>query len=201
MHKKRVRTQNAILKAAHSLFEKHGFEQTSMESIAEKAEIAAGTLYNYYGSKSILLMAIFADLTQKIRNNPPKRREGKVDEEIGLADIVTILQFVVKSTLVFPKPIMRQILAQLFILDADDVAELVAMDMKMVAMLYPILSDMQQANLVAEKTDIDAAALLLFGCAMIQFQTYISVEEMTEDMLNEAIAQQTELMLLGLLIR
>lgn len=201
MQKKRVRTQNAIMKAASQLFTKQGFEQTSMESIADRAEIAAGTLYNYYGSKSILLIAIYAEMTQNLLKTPPKRSVGVMTRDMAVGDLTRILQIVTQSTILFPKPIMRQIFAQLFVLDAAVVEELVAMDMEIVGMLLPILVDMQAAGLFAGKVEIDAAAMLLFGSAMIQHQTYISLEVMTKEQLNDGIAAQTEMILFGLLAR
>lgn len=201
MPKKRVRTQNAIMKAASILFTKQGFDGTSMESIAEKAEVAAGTLYNYYGSKSVLLIALFADMSKKILDNPPKRSEGDMNKELAVLDLTATLQIVTQSTILFPKAIMRQIFAQLFVLDAADVEELVQMDMQIVGMLLPILDDMQTAGLLADEVDIAGAAMLLFGSAMIQHQTYISLEAMTKDELDAAIAAQTKLILFGLFTR
>ena len=201
MQKKRVRTQNAIIKAATYLFRKYGFEATSMESIAERAEIAAGTLYNYYGSKSILLIAIFGDMTKSLTDNVPKHSVGAMTQDVAVVDLTSILQIITQSTILFPKAIMRQIFAQLFLLDAKDVAELAAMDMQIAAMLMPILGDMQQVGMLAKDTDIEAAAMLLFGSAMMQHQAFISTEEMDEDILNEAIAAQVRMILFGLLRR
>lgn len=201
MQKKRVRTQNSILKSATYLFKKQGFEESSMESIAERAEIAAGTLYNYYGSKSVLLIAIYADMTKKLRGKLPKRSAGEVTRESAMVDVTAILQVISKSTILFPKAIMRQIFAQLFVLDAADIADLVAMDMEIMGLLMPIIVDMQQAGLLAEGCDVEAAAMLLFGSAMIQHQTYISMESMTKEQLNMGIAVQVEMILNGLFVR
>ena len=201
MQKKRVRTQNAIIKAATYLFKKQGFEETSMESIAERAEIATGTLYNYYGSKPILLIAIFGDMTKNLTANAPQRREGVMTREVAVAGVTSILQIVTQATILFPKAIMRQIFAQLFVLEMKQVSELVAMDMQIVAMLMPILSDMQATGLLAKDTDLQQAAMLLFGSAMMQHQAFISMQEMSEMQLNEAIANQTKMILFGLLSR
>lgn len=200
MEKKRIRTQSAILAAAHQLFSEFGYEETSMESIAEHAEIAAGTLYNYYSSKSILLMAIFADMTDKLQEKAPQPSVGVINAEIAVGDLTAVLQFVSLSTVLFPKAIMRQVMAQLFVLNPEDIAELVSLDMQIIGMLIPILDNMRQANLLRADVDIQAAAMLLFGSAMIQHQAYISIVEMTEKQLNDAIAAQVKMMLWGLLV-
>ena len=45
-----------IVAAAMELFKAHGCEQTTMDDIAEKAEISRGTLFNYFPSKDALLL-------------------------------------------------------------------------------------------------------------------------------------------------
>ena len=45
-----------IIAAAMELFKAHGCEQTTMDDIAEKAEISRGTLFNYFPSKDALLL-------------------------------------------------------------------------------------------------------------------------------------------------
>ncbi|NRA88515.1 MAG: TetR/AcrR family transcriptional regulator [Rhizobiales bacterium] len=201
MDKKRAKTRKAVIKAATYLFNKYGYEETSMENIASRAEIAAGTLYNYYSSKSILLIAIFGDMTQKIINKLPARNDGPVTEKKALADLTEILQLVTLKTALFSKSIMRQVLAQLFILNIEDTAKLVAMDMQIVAILLPILTDMRKANLLTKDTDLETAAILLFGSAMVQYQAFISIEEMSAIMLNEAIAAQAQIILFGIIKR
>ena len=49
-----------ILKAAGLLFRRDGFAATSIEQIAERAELSTGTVYNYFPSKGDLLLALVA---------------------------------------------------------------------------------------------------------------------------------------------
>lgn len=53
------RTKESILAAAFSLFEEKGYDQTTMDMIAEKAEVSRATLFNYFATKDRLLL-IFA---------------------------------------------------------------------------------------------------------------------------------------------
>lgn len=54
--KKRKRDQ--ILTAAIELIEEQGFEKTTMDEIAERAEFSKGTLYLYFNDKSTLHQAV-----------------------------------------------------------------------------------------------------------------------------------------------
>lgn len=47
-----------ILSAALQLFESKGYLETSMEEIAETADVARGTLYNHFESKADVLLAL-----------------------------------------------------------------------------------------------------------------------------------------------
>ncbi len=48
-----------ILKAALDLFVERGFHGTSVPSVADKAGVAAGTIYHYFDSKEALVNAVY----------------------------------------------------------------------------------------------------------------------------------------------
>ncbi len=56
--KKRESTKQDILKAAARLFAAHGFEATSVEEIAEAADVAKGTFYYNFDSKEQVVVAL-----------------------------------------------------------------------------------------------------------------------------------------------
>lgn len=67
--KEREREQRRfdILESARAAFAKHGLEQTSMDRIAQEAELAKGTLYLYFKNRDELLMALLVhDFSQLI---------------------------------------------------------------------------------------------------------------------------------------
>jgi AcrR family transcriptional regulator len=51
--------QAAILDAAMALFGELGFHGTTMPEVAERAGVAAGTIYRYFASKEALVNAVF----------------------------------------------------------------------------------------------------------------------------------------------
>jgi AcrR family transcriptional regulator len=71
-----------ILDAARKVFAEKGFNETTMEQIAERTGIAKGTLYLYFRSKRDIYMAA---LTQGIRSlNEDSRR--KVEAALGVRE-------------------------------------------------------------------------------------------------------------------
>lgn len=51
--------KNQILDAAASLFAEKGFHPTTTRDIAKRATISEGTIYNYFPTKTALLLAVF----------------------------------------------------------------------------------------------------------------------------------------------
>lgn len=201
MKKKRERTKELILNAALELISDNGFEETSMESIAASAEIATGTLYNYYGSKPVLLLALYTRLAEQMREGLPKRSTGQFSCESGINDLIAAIRHFSQTVTIFPKPITRQIYAYMFVLDPTEIADLVAMDMEVMSLVIPILDDMKRAGFLAKEVDVQSAAMLLYGGSMMQHQAFIMMPEMTQAQLSDAFEEQIRMQFNGLLRR
>src|SRR5580704_16819187 len=57
----REKSREKILAASLELFANKGYDATSIDSIAKKAGISKGLVYNYFDSKKSILLAIFGD--------------------------------------------------------------------------------------------------------------------------------------------
>ena len=57
--RKRLARHETIVEAAMTLFQRKGYEQTTMEEIAAEADVSAPTLYRYFPKKTELLIALF----------------------------------------------------------------------------------------------------------------------------------------------
>jgi len=55
MDRKKKEMRNKIINTTVRLIESNGFEATTMEQIAREADIAKGTLYNYYSEKGAII--------------------------------------------------------------------------------------------------------------------------------------------------
>lgn len=68
----------AILAAALELFVERGFHGTSVPSVAERAGVAAGTIYHYFASKEALVNALYkrwkAEISARIIRDFPITR-------------------------------------------------------------------------------------------------------------------------------
>lgn len=58
--RKAKKTRKLIFNEALQLFKRDGYEQTTMEAIAEAAEVSLSTLYRYFPSKDMILLDSFS---------------------------------------------------------------------------------------------------------------------------------------------
>ena len=58
---------NTILKAAETLFAQKGYHQTSIEEIADLAEVSTGAVYIYFKNKEDLLITLMHEIGHQLR--------------------------------------------------------------------------------------------------------------------------------------
>lgn len=63
--KKGERTRAHLVRTALELFEKKGFEKTTLRDIASQADVSLGLLYRYYPSKDALVIELYEELSRE----------------------------------------------------------------------------------------------------------------------------------------
>ncbi len=56
--RKKIKTRRRLLQAALQLFRQHGYDATTVEQIAEAADVAKSTFFNYFETKETILPAL-----------------------------------------------------------------------------------------------------------------------------------------------
>lgn len=81
-------TRAKIVDAALSLFAEHGFEQTTMRLIADRAGVSVGNAYYYFRSKEDLMQAYYQSLFEAFAGNVGPLLETETDFARRLAGTV-----------------------------------------------------------------------------------------------------------------
>ncbi|MFD1713938.1 TetR/AcrR family transcriptional regulator [Amnibacterium flavum] len=90
---KAARTRQQIVDVALGLFLDRGFDQVTMEEIAEGAEIGTSTLYRYFPSKDLLILdplLSFTELGDRLRERP---RDEPLEVALGAAIRGSLVDF------------------------------------------------------------------------------------------------------------
>ncbi|WPO43032.1 TetR/AcrR family transcriptional regulator [Tardiphaga sp. 42S5] len=90
MRTKSAETRNRIVEAAYESFWRSGFVRTSVDGIAERADVTKRTVYAYFRSKDDLLAAVLmryhelaAERLKRIGDRMPVDRDGLIDSYFG----------------------------------------------------------------------------------------------------------------------
>lgn len=74
--RKKIKTREAIRTATYSLIEEQGYEATTVEQIAERAEVSPSTVFRYFPAKEDIVLAdeydqpLLAELTARPADEP-----------------------------------------------------------------------------------------------------------------------------------
>ena len=63
---RRAGTQAAVMKAARKLFGEHGFAATSVDDIADAAQVAKGAVYHHFATKEAVFEAVFDSVSRDL---------------------------------------------------------------------------------------------------------------------------------------
>jgi AcrR family transcriptional regulator len=94
-HLRSLKTRSKIIRAAHVVFLRDGFQKTTIKSIMEQADIGYGTVYGHFKGKDDLLIVLMEDIMDKffevasIPFFPSTRAEAK---EIILNQVLSFLK-------------------------------------------------------------------------------------------------------------
>jgi AcrR family transcriptional regulator len=75
--RKKQRTREAIVRAAHELFATRGYNATTLPEIAEAADVSTRTIFAYFPSKEDILFSDFAALREALAVALAERPGGK----------------------------------------------------------------------------------------------------------------------------
>ncbi len=194
--RKKARTRAQILAAARRVIEEQGFAATTIEGIAAAAEVAAGSVYNYFGSKNALLAALWWDVARETlaaADERVRRAPG------GAAQCVELLASFVEAAVLFEPPVLREILISAFAAPPAELARFKRIDEAFMARLAALLDELRDAGDIRADVDPDTAATLLYGAVMSRL--LIDLERPGDHdaaLARAALAEQVDLLFRGL---
>ena len=196
--RKKAEVRQRILATAAELFGANGLAVTTIENIAERAGVSAGTVYNYFGSKNALLLAgLESDTDAMIEaGNSVLARPGA-----NPAKAVQRLLGVYLDKLVSWEPgLIRVVFAASLQRTGgvDMTAELVHMDERLIEQLVLLLTGLQEKGRLRSDVDPGEAGLLIFSIMVTQLMFLVAFGDIDPATLKNHINRQIDLSFEGL---
>src|SRR5208283_746440 len=194
--RQKLERERRIVKAGRRLFAKKGYAEVAMEDVAASAGLAVGTIYNYFQSKSALLLAIVKRETEtllgcgrKILEQPPSDPVAAVSAftEIFLDDLTRddrqLWRELFAAAIAEPSTIGRRLF------DADT---------QLVSQLASLLEHYRSGGVLASDLEPIPAATVLYGVCFTWMTAYLMNDAISAEMARNEIRRGTAIAMRGL---
>jgi AcrR family transcriptional regulator len=184
--------ETRILDAARELFLQRGFDSVKVEHIAERADVSVGTLYNYFGGKTELILrlsiienervAILAQEYDVLADRP-------VTETMG-----TLMQkFLQPESMMLRQDLWRTGFALAFgDVKLRESRQFLSSDIALRRIVMDAAKTLQAKGRLRADLDCEAFGAALYNHANALFLEFTWNEEQTVEQLSAKIAEQTE---------
>lgn len=169
-----------IIAAARGLFAESGVENITIEAIADIAGVSSVTVYNYYGTKSGVLLALVAESDRELLETMQRTLVGRsrslIDLVLGFAGII------LDHTLThLDKAIWRQVIAA-SVADPDPRFGTLYRDLdtRLVEVLTTEIEGLARQGKIAASTSIPNLGRALFNLQNTRFIEFVSTDEETK---------------------
>lgn len=194
---KKQETFDAIVSAASSSFQDIGYHKTTIEVIAAEAGVSAGTVYNYFGTKNAILLAVVTSGTE----------HALVDAgdamDLSLGDPVEVLMPLILVYVEAMTALGRDVLKELLRAGFDPaesalMADLVSLDERSILQIAEAFALLQAHGLASGKIDPGSAAMLIYSVVTVATLMFVSMPEMTPGDVETMIRSQLTLVFRGI---
>jgi AcrR family transcriptional regulator len=196
--KKKQERQERIFTAAIELIDEKGFQHTHMSDIAARAELAVGTLYNYYPSKNDLLVEImeqqWEDIALRHRRTVIK---ALAEEEDPARILYRIIRPVLEDMFILSKKNWFEMMTAMF--GSQKLIERgYQMDMEAIESFSSILAHLQKRGALREDLPPHEGAFTIYSIISFQFLAYLFLPAMQREDLYREIENQLRLIVEGI---
>jgi AcrR family transcriptional regulator len=187
----------AIINAALSLIQEKGYAATSIEEIAASAEVAVGTVYNYFHTKADIIVEIYkSNITSNLSRGQDLIASFSGDYRQLVAGLLIV--YAAGYCGGREKSLLREIYSVVMSEQALARQELLQSDYLLVEQLTGLLSQLQQQNQLKPHIDLNEAAYILFSVANYDVMIFITDDNMQFCFLEENIKKHIQLVFEGL---
>jgi AcrR family transcriptional regulator len=199
--RKRQERNDIIIDAAMDLFQAHGYEQTTMEEIAARADISPPTLYRYFPRKTELLIALFWKERERMDTVLEEfhRKSASWDAVSAMAGLLYLNNSGVHTKA--QRKLWREVMAALLRIHDEATDEFRSIKEHFEKHVERMLRRLRDDGLIAKDAPLPAMMYVLYAVAAENYYRVIANEFKSVEDEKRAMEEQVALVLKGWLPR
>lgn len=193
--RKKEKTRKSILECSEKLFAKNGFKNTTIDEIAGCADVGVGTVYNYFGGKTEILVAILTDRTDSVlKAGAQILGREKLGVKEGLKELLGLY---LTGYFAYDREMMREAVASSILYPDGFGQKMCELDYQLKDQLERLIERFVAEGLLRPDLNLEAASGLLFGSFVNILLRALVVMEICLPEANELMAEKIEWLLNG----
>ena len=194
--KNKLKVHAKILKSACFLMLKHGFEATSMEAVAQRAEVSVGTLYNYYSGKEAILSGILIAATGELLEEAKQLQSQPIAEpQIVLEQL---LQLYAHSLQGLGKELLKYSFSHSLTQSAAEESEMRQLDEQLIEQIFLLIKRFQEQGTLNSCLSALAIAKTIYGIYIAALMTWLCIPNAKTEELSQDIKERLAITFSGL---
>jgi len=178
------------------LFAKKGYVEVAMEDVAARAGLAVGTIYNYFPSKSALLLAIVRRETESLLASGRKILEDPPRDPV--AGVAAFTEIFLDDFTRDDRRLWRELFGAAIAEPATVGRRLFEGDTQLVTQLAALLERYRCDGILASDIEPMPAATVLYGVCFTWMTAYLMNDAISAEMVRNEIRRGTAIAIRGL---
>ena len=195
--RQKAERRQAISRAAIDLFERQGFQNTTIEQIANQAGVSAPTVFKYFGNKQEIILEILHHADQRAITDT---RSLILEIEDPVEALCHLERLLTGYALEVMHPSLWRELLPLILFGGNNElpAGYRAMNDALRAEISQLLRELQLAGKLRPQLDVELAAFLLNDYSHLQLFRLVNQEHPDVDAHSAQVRRITELLFYGM---
>ena len=195
--RQKAERRQAISKAAVELFERQGFQTTTIEQIASQAGVSAPTVFKYFGNKQEIILEILHEADRRALKDTRSQIPEIQDPVQALCYLERLLTGYALE--VMHPSLWRELLPLILFGGDNGLPEgYRAMNDALRAEISGLIRELQQAGKLRPDLDVELAAFLLNDYSHLQLYRLVNQEQPDVDAHSAQVRRITELLFYGM---
>ena len=188
--------ERRIVQAAEKLFARRGYAEVAMEDVAARSSLAVGTIYNYFPSKSALLLAIVRRETESLVARGRKILDSPPRDPVAAASAFT--EVFLEDFTRDDRRLWRELFGAAIAEPSTIGRPLFEVDEQLVSQLASLLEQYRNNGVLASDIEPLPAATVLYGVCFTWMTAYMMNDGISAEMVRNEVRRGIAIAMRGL---